>query len=172
VIVRSAAKKGSNVRVERLVQIAAVCALLAGCSGGDSGSHAEGLDGAGGDGSGGAPPRGDGGRAGSVAGAPSAGGAAFDAAAVLACGIDAGADECRSCLAAKCCDAAQACFGDPTCGEAFGPYQACVVEHPDDTSSCFSTFARAIVGESRLHEPLVLCIATGGCGLCGPPAVL
>ena len=116
--------------------------------------------------------KGTGGRSASGGAADGSGGkgsGGADPVDVRACGIDAGVEPCLTCLATTCCEAAQKCFADPTCADAYGPYRTCVAEQSDDVSACFSAFTRAVVTD---HEALLRCIALGGCEVCGAPAPL
>ena len=110
-------------------------------------------------------------------GASGAGGAAgaggFDPALAAQCGIDAGVDPCRLCLAVQCCDAAQTCFSDATCQDAFDTYQDCInTPGQADPVGCFSTFIRSgqrdSGGESHnaINNCLIMsCTVCGGLGL-------
>jgi hypothetical protein len=113
--------------------------------------------------------KGTGGRSATGGAADGSGGKGSGGADPVACGIDAGVEPCLTCLATTCCEAAQKCFADPTCADAYGPYRTCVAEQADDVSACFSAFTRAVVTD---HEPLLRCIALGGCEVCGAPAPL
>jgi hypothetical protein len=148
----------------------ALTALVA-CSESSPGQRASGTSdsgGPGGSGSGGRSTGSGGGR--SSGGTTGTGG--FDPAVAKACGVDAGVDACRGCLAVKCCAAAQACFADKKCTASFDPYRTCVKTTPDDVSRCYSDFARAVLGDAHSHEALLNCIAIGGCEVCGGPSVL
>src|SRR6187551_2169610 len=79
--------------------------------------------------------KGTGGRSASGGAADGSGGKGSCGADPVACGIDAGVEPCLTCLATTCCEAAQKCFADPTCADAYGPYRTCVSEQADDVSA-------------------------------------
>jgi hypothetical protein len=125
-------------------------------SSGGSGSAAGGMSGAGATGG-----------ASGTGGAAGAGG--FDPALAAQCGIDAGVDQCRLCLAVQCCDATQTCFGDTGCQGAFDTYQACIdIPGQTDPVGCFSTFVRAGQrdGGGETHGPINNCLIMD-CQVCG-----
>jgi hypothetical protein len=145
--------------------------LLVACSG-NTPSPASGTGGSAGSSSGGRSAGSGGSTVGSSGGSTSTGTGGFDPSAARECGIDAGVNACRGCLAVKCCAAAQACFADPKCAAAFEPYQACVKSTPDDISRCYSDFTRTVLGDAHAHQALLTCIAIGGCNACGAPGAL
>jgi len=158
-------------RLSYSVVVMLAASLSAACSDGKT-SQASDAGGSGGGGGGRSASSGGKGQSGGAGGLLPTGTGGFDTSLAPACGIDAGVNACRTCLAVKCCAAAQACFADAKCAAAFEPYQACVKSTPDDISRCYSDFTRTVLGDAHSHEPLLTCIALGGCSACGAPGVL
>lgn len=150
---------------------AVVGSLGAACSEDDAGDDKEPVEA--GAGTGGAAGAGGGSGSGGVpraGGAPGAGG--FDPALALECAADAGSDECRTCMAAVCCDTYAACMNDAACAEGFIKHRECWTD-PANTEpyECFPTFARSVPDAASILGTMVTCIL-GTCDMCGGPAPL
>src|SRR5689334_16092489 len=101
----------------------------------------------------------------STGGATSAGGVTgsggYDPALAAQCSIDSTGSDCKTCLAATCCNAVEACFGDSGCMAAFSTYQTCLKDPAQaDLAGCLSKFTRYAKSDGGSHQDLAGCIIT------------
>jgi hypothetical protein len=97
--------------------------------------------------------------------------------APLDCGFDAGADPCRVCLAAYCCDDIVKCLRNAVCAAAFVTYRACeTAPNQPDPAKCYSTFFSAVGADSGAEGAgtglVTTCLLGPSCAVCGGLSVL
>lgn len=88
------------------------------------------------------------------------------------CAVDAGTDNCATCLATQCCDRFIACLDRPLCRSAFAIHEACFRAPGAEPSACFGDFSRTLqgdAGDSNGVDPFAACIITNCSQVCGGP---
>jgi hypothetical protein len=156
----------------RIVLLVVMGSTAWACSSSDSSTPAKSDSGAGG------KAAGSGGKTGS-SGAKSTGGGTSSSSSGgstgTKCATDAGADNCRMCLASQCCDRFTDCLATSLCRSALATHEACFQTVGAEPSACFGDFSRTLQGEagdSAGLDPLAACIITNCRDVCGGPKVL